>query len=63
MKCIMTGLLACGLMMSWTALAPAADSPGGKDCRAEGLSYEQATGVGSPQSAAARSSEPSTTSW
>jgi sporulation protein YlmC with PRC-barrel domain len=31
MKCIMTGLLACGLMMSWTALAPAADSPtGGK---------------------------------
>ncbi len=31
MKCIMTGLLACGLIMSWTALAPAADSPtGGK---------------------------------
>jgi sporulation protein YlmC with PRC-barrel domain len=25
----MTGLLACGLMMSWTALAPAADNEGG----------------------------------
>jgi sporulation protein YlmC with PRC-barrel domain len=29
MKCIMTGLLACGLMMSWTALAPAADTDTG----------------------------------
>ncbi len=30
MKSLLTGLLACGLMLSWTAAAPAAEPAGGK---------------------------------